>query len=259
MAVSRQSSRLATCNAALRTIPRQRANAPLGCSSDLVLDSSTVFVGELRIRHDGQIYELTQRQTLVGRSRRCVIVLNSRLASREHCVLERSGAVLTLIELGSKNGTWVNGERVTRRRQMLKGDEIRIGSDHLEVIEDVRTNAPPARRQVETQRMPRKPTEHQFDDDSTATVDHASVLDLAEVLIETASGPEQRPQTTRVILAAVDELLDHAGLTQPYLGPAEDQRLRAIADRVQSWWPDGSMNNWRQGLESRLAAAGRRR
>ena len=34
---------------------------------------------------------------------------------------------------------------------------------------------------------------------------------------------------------------------------------RVIADKVQSWWPDGSMNTWRQGLESRLAAAGRRR
>lgn len=215
-------------------------------------------MGELRIRFEGQVYQLAQRQTLVGRSRRCAIVLASRLASREHCVLERSGAAITLIELGSKNGTWVNGERVTRRRQLAKGDAIRIGSDHLEVIENVKANEPEPRRQVETQRMARKP-EERFDDDSTATVDHASVLDLAEVLLETASNPEQRPQTTRVILAAVDELLDHAGLTQPYLGVAEEQRLRVIADRVQSWWTDGSMNAWRQGLESRLAAAGRRR
>jgi pSer/pThr/pTyr-binding forkhead associated (FHA) protein len=201
---------------------------------------------------------LTQRQTLVGRSRRCVIVLSSRLASREHCVLERSGAALTLIELGSKNGTWVNGERVTRRRQLAKGDEIRIGSDHLEVLEEATGNEPAPRRHVSTQRMSRTASQEQFED-ATATVDHASVLDLAEVLIETASGSEQRPQTTRVILAAVDELLDHAGLTQPYLGVSEEQRLRAIADRVQSWWPDGSMNSWRQALESRLAAAGRRR
>lgn len=174
-------------------------------------------------------------------------------------MLERSGAALTLIELGSKNGTWVNGERVTRRRQLAKGDVIRIGSDHLEVIENVRPNEPEPRRQVETQRMSRRPSDEPFDDDSTATVDHASVLDLAEVLLETAGSPEQRPQTTRVILAAVDELLDHAGLTQPYLGAADEQRLRVIADRVQSWWPDGSMNAWRQGLESRIAAAGRRR
>lgn len=216
-------------------------------------------MSELRIRHLGQIYQLAQRQTLVGRSRRCTIVLNSRLASREHCVLERSGAALTLIELGSKNGTWVNGERVSRRRQLATGDEIRIGSDHLEVIENARPAEGEPRKQVETLRMARKPSEEQFEDDSTATVDHASVLDLAEVLLETAGGTEQRPQTTRVILAAVDELLDHAGLTQPYLGVAEEHRLRVIADRVQSWWPDGSMNAWRHGLESRLAAAGRRR
>lgn len=217
-------------------------------------------MGELRIRYEGQVYQLAQRQTLVGRSRRCAIVLSSRLASREHCVLERSGAALTLIELGSKNGTWVNGERVTRRRQLAQGDVIRIGSDHLEVIEEVRPNEPEPRRQVETQRMARRPSDDHFEaDDATATVDHASVLDLAEVLLETASSPEQRPQTTRVILAAVDELLDHAGLTQPYLGLDEEQRLRAIADRVQSWWPDGSMNAWRHGLESRIAAAGRRR
>jgi pSer/pThr/pTyr-binding forkhead associated (FHA) protein len=188
-----------------------------------------------------------------------VIVLSSRLASREHCVLERSGAALTLIELGSKNGTWVNGERVTRRRQLSKGDVIRIGSDHLEVIENVKASESEPRRHVETQRMPRKPSKEPFEDDSTATVDHASVLDLAEVLLETAGGPEQRPQTTRVILAAVDELLDHAGLTQPYLGVSDEDRLRVIADRVRSWWPDGSMDGWRQGLESRLAAAGRRR
>jgi pSer/pThr/pTyr-binding forkhead associated (FHA) protein len=224
-----------------------------------VLDFEQRSVGELKIKYEGQEYALSQRQTLIGRSRRCVIVLNSRLASREHCVLERSGSALTLIELGSKNGTWVNGERVSRRRQLAKGDEIRIGSDHLEVVEEARPSDPQPRRQVETQRMTRDTSDEPFEDDSTATVDHASVLDLAEVLLETASGPEQRPQTTRVILAAVDELLDHAGLTQPYLGPEEEKRLRAIADRVQSWWGDGSLSAWRQGLESRLAAAGRRR
>lgn len=216
-------------------------------------------MGELRIRYQGQLYQLAQRQTLIGRSRRCVIVLESRLASREHCILERSGAALTLIELGSKNGTWVNGERVTRRRQLAKGDVIRIGSDHIEVLEDAKAAQPEPRRNVETQRMARQTQEDAFEDDLTATVDHASVLDLAEVLLETAGGPEQRPQTTRVIVAAVDELLDHAGLTQPYLGPAEEARLRVIADRVEAWWPDGSMRAWRQGLDARIASAGRRR
>ena len=216
-------------------------------------------MGELKIKHADKTYRLAQRQTLVGRSQRCTIVLESHLASREHCILERSGATITLIELGSKNGTWVNQERVTRRRQLAVGDTIRIGSDHLEVVENV-INPTYRRPHAETQRMPRKPGEpHAEQDASTATVDHASVLDLAEVLMETAGNPEQRPQTTRVILAAVDELLEHAGITQPYLSPSEQARLLSLADRVTGWWEDGSLDNWRSELEARMAAASKPR
>lgn len=209
-------------------------------------------MSELRINFEGQTYRLSQTKTLVGRSRRCTVVLASHLASREHCLLERTGASIILVELGSKNGTWVNEERVNQRRQLLLGDRIRIGSDYLDVIAgaDIRGYRRP---HAETQRMSRTPTE----ETNTASVDHASVLDLAEVLIETAGSTEQRPQTTRVILAAIEELLDHAGLAQPYLQASEQLRLRAIGDRVCSWWSDGSLNAWRATLESRIAAATR--
>lgn len=214
--------------------------------------NGTTKLGDLKITHGGETYRLIQSKTLVGRSRRCTIVLDSHLASREHCVIERSGSSILLIELGSKNGTWVNEERVNQRRELVPGDKIRIGSDHLEVIQGAAT-AGYRRPHAETQRMSRAPSE----DTSTTNVDHSSVLDLAEVLMETAGGSEQRPQTTRVILAAIDELLDQAGLAQPYLLPSEQERLRAIGDRVCSWWSDGSLDTWRTTLESRLAKAGR--
>src|SRR3954463_6054252 len=57
-----------------REAPRQLRG---GCQPmAAVLDFKQRFVGELKIRYDGQEYPLAQRQTLVGRSRRCVIVLN---------------------------------------------------------------------------------------------------------------------------------------------------------------------------------------
>lgn len=209
-------------------------------------------MGELRITFEGETYRLSQTKTLVGRSRRCTIILASHLASREHCVLERTGDSITLVELGSKNGTWVNEERVSQRRQLLVGDRVRIGSDNLDVVQGVDIKAY-RRPHAETQRMSRAPTE----ETNTTSVDHASVLDLAEVLIETAGSAEQRPQTTRVILAALDELLDHAGLAQPFLRDGEQVRLRAIGDRVRSWWPDGSLDTWRAVLETRITAATR--
>jgi pSer/pThr/pTyr-binding forkhead associated (FHA) protein len=222
------------------------------------MDWTWPTVTELQLLFNGRSFALRERQTLIGRSRRCAIVLGSRLASREHCVIERTGKGLTLIELGSKNGTWVNGERVARRQQLVNGDQIRIGTDQLEV----RSSPEPAevggqQLSMQTQRMDWAPAEEPFGEDSTASVDHASVLDLAEVLLETASGIEQRPQTTQLIVAAIDELLDHAGLTQPYINAPDADRLRAIADRLHAWWTNGSLDAWRHGLERRLRAAGR--
>ena len=46
--------------------------------------------------------------------------------SRNHAVLERRGSGIELVDLNSENGTFVNGERITRRR-LVKGDRIRIG------------------------------------------------------------------------------------------------------------------------------------
>jgi pSer/pThr/pTyr-binding forkhead associated (FHA) protein len=48
--------------------------------------------------------------------------------SRTHATLERLGADWTVVDDGlSRNGTWVNGERVTARRRMRDGDVLRVG------------------------------------------------------------------------------------------------------------------------------------
>ena len=52
--------------------------------------------------------------------------------SRAHAVLERVGASWTLIDDGlSRNGSFVNGERLRGRRQLRDGDAIRIGGTLL--------------------------------------------------------------------------------------------------------------------------------
>ncbi len=50
-------------------------------------------------------------------------------ASRVHAELVRVADAWVVVDDGlSRNGTFVNGERVTRRRRLLDGDELRIGS-----------------------------------------------------------------------------------------------------------------------------------
>jgi pSer/pThr/pTyr-binding forkhead associated (FHA) protein len=52
-------------------------------------------------------------------------------ASRLHAVLERFPAGWCVTDLGSSNGTWVNGERIWSSRRLRHGDEVRVGQSRL--------------------------------------------------------------------------------------------------------------------------------
>jgi DNA-binding CsgD family transcriptional regulator len=51
--------------------------------------------------------------------------------SRLHAVLERCGAGWCVRDLDSRNGTFVNGQRVWRERPLRPGDELRVGATRL--------------------------------------------------------------------------------------------------------------------------------
>jgi pSer/pThr/pTyr-binding forkhead associated (FHA) protein len=52
-------------------------------------------------------------------------------ASHLHAILERFSAGWCVTDLGSSNGTWVNGERIWSARRLRHGDEIRVGQSRL--------------------------------------------------------------------------------------------------------------------------------
>lgn len=65
----------------------------------------------------------------VGRSLECEVTLNDPSVSRMHAVLE-TGAEPAVRDLGSTNGTFVNGERV-ERKSLRDGDELRFGNTQV--------------------------------------------------------------------------------------------------------------------------------
>lgn len=83
--------------------------------------------GVFRIRH-GQ-YE-------IGRSKRCQICLLHILVSRRHAMLINDGGKLLIRDLGSRNGTFVDGKPIQSRedKELKVGSSIRIGSVTLEVV-----------------------------------------------------------------------------------------------------------------------------
>jgi pSer/pThr/pTyr-binding forkhead associated (FHA) protein len=69
----------------------------------------------------------------VGRRSDCNLRISSRLVSRRHCLIEERDGVLTVADLGSANGTFVNGQVVTERRPLRDGDLLEIGPLTLRV------------------------------------------------------------------------------------------------------------------------------
>ncbi len=67
--------------------------------------------------------------TTLGRASDNDVVLDDRSVSAHHCVISATEEGFVLADLGSSNGTFVNGERVTAERALTNGDLIRVGLD----------------------------------------------------------------------------------------------------------------------------------
>jgi len=71
--------------------------------------------------------------TVLGRSSETDVVLDDPYASEFHMRLVAQDNGITLHDLGSTNGTYVNGRRVTAPTQLRRGDTIQIGKTVMEV------------------------------------------------------------------------------------------------------------------------------
>jgi pSer/pThr/pTyr-binding forkhead associated (FHA) protein len=74
----------------------------------------------------GERFVLLKDETTLGRDPQSDIFLNDITVSRKHARVERKGTTVRLADVGSLNGTYVNGERVDDT-DLRNGDEIQIG------------------------------------------------------------------------------------------------------------------------------------
>jgi hypothetical protein len=87
------------------------------------------------VRLAGQLFELLPgTRATAGRAPECELVIGDRLCSRRHAELSRAedGAV-TVRDLASSNGTYVNGIRLAAPRRVSLGDWITIGNETFEL------------------------------------------------------------------------------------------------------------------------------
>lgn len=66
----------------------------------------------------------------VGRAADCDLCVHDILLSRHHCRIEPSGRGWVVLDMRSKNGTWLDGERIGRR-SLRHGEAVRVGKTTL--------------------------------------------------------------------------------------------------------------------------------
>jgi pSer/pThr/pTyr-binding forkhead associated (FHA) protein len=82
----------------------------------------------VRGRSKAAAHKLGAGTTIAGRQEGCQLQIKSSQVSRRHCELFEKKGLLMVKDLGSSNGTFVNGEKVEGQRVLEPGDELTLGN-----------------------------------------------------------------------------------------------------------------------------------
>jgi hypothetical protein len=114
------------------------------------------------------------KEIVVGRSSDLDMVLVEDMVSRRHARIACSDIEITIEDLGSTNGTFVNGEKI-KRATLKEGDRVLIGTSILKVVATDPSNGAPRRVQESQQR-------NQSGKTMSGAIDEIPLPDLLQLL-----------------------------------------------------------------------------
>ncbi len=83
-------------------------------------------------KQEGQTIAINESKFLIGRAEDCHLKPRSELISRYHCTIVSEESYVAVRDLGSKNGVFVNGEKISSEQELKNGDRLTIG--HLDFV-----------------------------------------------------------------------------------------------------------------------------
>jgi pSer/pThr/pTyr-binding forkhead associated (FHA) protein len=103
-----------------------------------------------------ELFELSGQRVTIGNASTNLVSLNhDATVSRLHAVLENLGFAWSIRDVGSRNGTYLNGEKISAERVLRSGDELRMGSSRLIFLEVKQTDHDETETVEPAQRPPR--------------------------------------------------------------------------------------------------------
>jgi len=101
---------------------------------DPVVTSSAVTPSvSYLVRGSGEKIRLSEKAVVIGRQTECDLVIPDSNVSRKHAEVRIMPEGATITDLGSTNGTKVNGVKITASRVLANGDAIEIGPEQVRV------------------------------------------------------------------------------------------------------------------------------
>ncbi len=97
------------------------------------------MVVKLRVMHGpsaGKEIRIPDNQFIIGRGDDCHLRPKSDAISRQHCIIIVSESQVLVRDLKSKNGTYVNGDRIEGDRIVKVGDHVKVGPLEFEMLID---------------------------------------------------------------------------------------------------------------------------
>ncbi|SRR6266540_2557506 len=113
----------------LRTLPAF-GYAFCGDATEVAPDPRRRSDKSYRLLWKGRDVTLVEGETVLGRGPDCAVWIDDESVSRRHARIRIDGVTAQLEDLGSRNGTFVNGRHV-ESAELADGDEIRLGSVNL--------------------------------------------------------------------------------------------------------------------------------
>ena len=176
---------------------------------------------------------------VVGRSpQHATVILPSERVSRRHAVIRQTAAGIEIEDLRSRNGTFVNGERLEGTTTLKSGDTIVIGDEQLSFI------------QKASRDIPR--TMDEAPNDDIVTTAHRNAVELIEELVVRAAETGERKAIASSVQSMVDSLLTNAQQAGTPMQVGESVRIVSVARIVAGWFVDGSMKSWADSVEQSL-------
>src|SRR3954469_18096567 len=87
-------------------------------------------------RSSGRRFPLGAAEATLGRDEACEVSLLDEAASRRHAAISRRGDRFFVRDLGSRNGTRLNGAAIKAEEAIRSGDEVTIGATRLRFVDE---------------------------------------------------------------------------------------------------------------------------